>query len=56
MPRWRDCFCGGESDDSGVLGWRAEGTAVAGYDGHYEERAGEVAPEGDEPVEERFEG
>ena len=56
VPGGCDCFCGCESDYAGVLGCRAEGTAVAGDDGHYEEGAGEVAPEGDEPVEEHFPG
>lgn len=56
MPGGCDCFGGCEGYYAGVLGWGAESAAIAGYEGHYEEGAGEVAPEGYEPVEEHFPG
>lgn len=55
MPGRMDHFCGGEFDGLGAVGGIGEDFAVAGYDGHYEEGAGEVAEEGYDPVLEHFE-
>lgn len=56
VPGGRYGFGGCEGYYASVEDGLAEGSAVADDDGHYEERAGEVAPESDEPVQKHFPG
>ena len=55
MPLRRDHFLRSEFDGLGGVGCIGEDVCVANEDGHYEERAGEVAEKGDSPVFEHLE-
>lgn len=56
MPFGRDCFGGAKGYDSVVVDRFVEDAPVADDDGHDEERAREISPEGDEPVQQHFPG
>jgi hypothetical protein len=56
VPGGRDGFRGRKGYDSGVVDRLAESPCVPDYDGHDEERAGEVSPKRDEPVQQHFPG
>lgn len=56
MPGRRNGLRGPEGDDSSVLDRLAESAPVPEYDGHDEERACQIAPERNEPVQQHFPG
>jgi hypothetical protein len=56
VPGGRDGLCGPEGYDSGVIDRLRKRSSVTDYDGHDEQRAGEIAPECDEPVQQHFPG
>ena len=50
MPLRSDDFFDGEFDGLGGVGWIGEDIGIANENGHYEERASQVADEGESPV------
>jgi hypothetical protein len=56
VPGGLDGFCGPEGYDSGDIDRLGKRSPVPDDDGHYEERASEITPECDEPVQQHFPG